>query len=225
MNLLHRQDMKYKLVIFDFDGTIADTSLGIIDSHKFTLEYFGKTIPKDSELSKMIGGALLETYTNVLGFDETSAKKAINIYRKRYAKVGIKLATIYKGVYELITKLNGNGFYIGLATLKAEHFAKLMLLNFNLLDKFDVICGMNEQDSFTKADLINNCLKQLCVKPSESILIGDSNNDLIGAEQIGTYFIGVTYGFGFKQDEIYSFDVANTPSEVYDIIRKLNFSK
>ena len=47
--------MNYKLIIFDFDGTIADTSPGIIDSHKFTLESMRKSIPSDNELLKIIG--------------------------------------------------------------------------------------------------------------------------------------------------------------------------
>ena len=42
MNLLHQQNMTYKLVIFDFDGTIADTSPGIIDSHIYTLKSMGR---------------------------------------------------------------------------------------------------------------------------------------------------------------------------------------
>ena len=53
--------MKYKLVIFDFDGTIADTSLGIIDSHIYALNMMGKAIPSSDELKKIIGGNLLDT--------------------------------------------------------------------------------------------------------------------------------------------------------------------
>ena len=57
MKLLQEVSMKYKLVIFDFDGTIADTSAGIIDSHRFALSYMKKDIPSDVELRRVIGGA------------------------------------------------------------------------------------------------------------------------------------------------------------------------
>ena len=58
--------MKYKLIIFDFDGTIADTSLGIIDSHKYALAAMGKSIPQDEMLRKVIGGNLLKTYIHLV---------------------------------------------------------------------------------------------------------------------------------------------------------------
>ena len=90
--------MKYKLIIFDFDGTIADTSLGIIDSHKYTLAAMGKSIPQDEMLRKVIGGNLLKTYIETFGFQEDDARKAVGIYRKRYAacKAG-RLNSIYVG--------------------------------------------------------------------------------------------------------------------------------
>ena len=214
--------MRYKLILFDFDGTIADTSPGIIDAHKFTLESMGRLIPRDDDLLKIIGGQLLKTYKEYFGFDDTSAKEAVKIYRKRYAKVGINLANMYEGFPDLIDRLKENGFYIGIATLKSERFAKIMLNNFSLLDKFDTICGMNEQDSLTKTDLIQRCMKSCRVNQLETLLVGDSINDLRGAENVGVHFIGVTYGFGFKEDREYDFDVAHTPAEIYSIVSKLN---
>ena len=78
MNSLLIQNMNYKLIIFDFDGTIADTSPGIIDSHKFTLESMRKSIPSDNELLKIIGGQLIKIYREVFLFDDISAKDSIS---------------------------------------------------------------------------------------------------------------------------------------------------
>lgn len=222
MSLLQRQNMKSKLIIFDFDGTIADTSPGILDSHKFALANMGRTVPEERELLKVIGGQLLKTYMEVFGFDEQSAVKAVKIYRDRYANVGINLANLYDGFEELITQLKNCGCHIGVATLKAERFAKDMLAKFNLLDKFDVVCGMDEHDNLTKADLIEKCIEFCKVDKSQAILVGDSNNDLKGAEAAGIQFIGVTYGFGFKKNVGYNFDTADSPQEVYSAFQKIN---
>lgn len=220
MSLLQRPNMKSKLIIFDFDGTIADTSPGILDSHKFALASMGRSIPEESELLKVIGGQLLKTYIDVFEFDEQSAVKAVKIYRDRYANVGINLANPYDGFEDLITQLKNCGYYIGVATLKAERFAKEILAKFNMLDKFDVVCGMDENDSLTKADLIEKCIEFCKVDKSQAILVGDSNNDLKGAEAVGVQFIGVTYGFGFKKNVEYNFVTANSPEEVYSALKK-----
>ena len=222
MNSLLIQNMNYKLIIFDFDGTIADTSPGIIDSHKFTLESMRKSIPSDNELLKIIGGQLIKIYREVFQFDYISAKEAIKIYRTRYAEVGINLANIYEGFPDLIDRLKENGFYVGVATLKADRFARIMLEKFDLLDKFDAICGVDERDSLTKSDLIQRCMKICGVNRLQTILVGDSINDLKGAKNAGVYFIGVTYGFGFKEDADYDFDIAHSPGEVYSIVSKLS---
>ena len=59
MNLLHLQNIK--LVIFDFDGTIADTSEGIIDAHKHTLETMGREIPSDNDIRNMYPSGYIYT--------------------------------------------------------------------------------------------------------------------------------------------------------------------
>ena len=71
--------MKYKLVIFDFDGTIADTSPGIVDAHRFALSYMRKNVPSDSELRAVIGGHLLDTYIHRFGFSEMQARDAVRV--------------------------------------------------------------------------------------------------------------------------------------------------
>lgn len=216
------QNMKYKLILFDFDGTIADTSPGILDSHKFTLESMGRSIPKDDELLNIIGGQLLKTYKEFFGFDDISAKRAVKIYRNRYEEVGINLADMYEGFSDLIDKLKENNFYIGVTTLKAERFARIMLNNFKVLEKFDIICGMDDQDSLTKTEMIQRCMKRCGANQLETILVGDSINDLKSAAEAGVHFVGVTYGFGFKEDKEYDFDIAHSPDEVYTIVNKLN---
>ncbi|MDM8209875.1 HAD hydrolase-like protein [Mediterraneibacter glycyrrhizinilyticus] len=222
MSLLQKRNMKSKLIIFDFDGTIADTSPGILDSHKFALARMGRIVPEESELLKVIGGQLLKTYIDVFKFDEQSAVEAVRIYRERYANVGINLANLYDGFEDLIIQLKNYGCNIGIATLKAERFAKEMLKKFNMLDKFDVVCGMDKCDSQTKTDLIEKCIEFCNVNKSQAILVGDSSNDLKGAEAAGIRFIGVTYGFGFKKNVEYNFITADSPREVYSAVQKIN---
>lgn len=213
MKNLHQQNMKYKLIVFDFDGTIADTSDGILDAHIYALSFMNKSVPPNEELRRLIGGQLLKTYTNVFGFSEEQAKIAVKAYRKRYAEIGIKKAVLYPKFEDLLKYLKKKGYMIGVATLKAERFADEMLKEFEIRDYFDVVCGMDENDNADKASLVEKCILKCDASAKETVLIGDSMNDYNGAIQVGVNFIGVAYGFGFTPNGEYNFPkVDDVPS-------------
>lgn len=218
MKCLRQQNIQ--LVVFDFDGTIADTSEGIIDAHKYTLGVTGKEVPSDETLHGVIGGNLLKTYMATFGFSEDDAREALKIYRKRYAEVGIHKAKVYPGFEELLGLLKSNGYKIGVATLKAEIFAKQMLQEMGINQYFDEVCGMDINDRLDKAGLIVKCAQLCGVELSSVMLVGDSNNDLIGAETAGVHFIGVTYGFGFKPEIKYDFYVVDSVEDLFEYVAK-----
>lgn len=222
MKLLHQRDMKYKLVIFDFDGTIADTSAGILDAHRFTLQMMGKTIPCEEELRAVIGGNLLQIYINTFGFEEERAREAVRIYRERYLNAGIHMSTLYPGIRDLLRLLKSSGCKIGVATLKSEKFAKLMLNELEIFEFFDCVCGMDDKDTLSKVDLILECCSLCHVDVTETVLIGDSNNDLGGAQKAGTHFIGVTYGFGFNNNQNYCFETGESTDSIFSLIQMNN---
>lgn len=214
------QNMKYlpqqnmKLVIFDFDGTIADTSEGILDSHRFALKTMGREIPSEEELRGVIGANLVKTYIEKFGFTDLDARTAVRIYRERYAEIGIHKATLYSGFEDVVKKLKYEGYKVGVATLKAEKFAKIMLDEMGINDYFDEVCGMDANDGFSKSELILKCCDLCECKEKETILVGDSPNDFLGAKQAKVDFIGVTYGFGFKQEEKYEFRTVGSCKEL-----------
>jgi len=71
-----------KVLLFDLDGTLVDTSSGIIDCHKYTLSYFDKNISSDFDFFSLIGGPLLTTYIKHFHFEEKLAVEAVKIYRE-----------------------------------------------------------------------------------------------------------------------------------------------
>lgn len=215
MKYSRQQDTK--LVIFDFDGTIADTSGGILDSHRFALAAMGREVPSEAELRGVIGGNLLKIYRERFGFAEPDAREAVRIYRERYADVGIHNAKLYPGFAEMVKELKNKGYKVGVATLKAEIFAKIMLKELGIAVYFDEVCGMDPNDGLDKAGLILKCCELCGCNREEAILVGDSNNDYIGAQQAGVKFIGVTYGFGFMPDETYDFKTVNSCSELMEL--------
>lgn len=213
-----RFDPMYKLVIFDMDGTLADTSPGILNSHRHAHIAMGQSVPTTEVLSTVIGGPLLQTYIDRFGFSEDDARTAVDEYRRYYSKNGIREASLYPGMKETLYQLSSSGVKVALATLKAENFAKIMLDDMGVLPFFDVIYGMDNQDTRTKAQLIEMCLETTGISREESLMVGDSIHDLQGAQSCCVPFLGVSYGFGFVPGQEYGVRMVHTPSEVAIVV-------
>ncbi len=190
-----------RLVLFDFDGTLADTSAGIINSHKYAHKMMKKKIPSDDILYSVIGGPLLQTYINRFGFKDSDAINAVKHYREFYAKEGINEAKLYPGIKELLFSLKHNNILAGIATLKAENFAKIMATNLGISEYFSVIHGIDGNDKSSKSDIIKRCLKDIGINSSDTLMVGDSIHDYNGATEATVHFCGVSYGFGFKEND------------------------
>lgn len=216
------EKQKFKLIIFDLDGTLVDTSEGIFDCYNFALKKMGVAEPYD--LNGVIGGPLVKTFKNHFGLEEKQAKLATNIYRKHYAEVGIDKSKLYDGIYECLLSLKNAGYKLAVATLKAEKLAIPLLTNLGIAQFFDIIHGVDSDDKLTKSDLINICLTELKVEKREAILVGDSIHDKNGADLSNIDFLPVTYGFGFDKNfdfsKINCFTIANSTQEISKIIQK-----
>lgn len=193
--------MKYKLLIFDLDGTIADTSPGIINSHKHANVSMGRQVPDKSVLMSVIGGPLLDTYRTKFKYSDNEAVEAVRIYREYYKEHGINEATLYDGMSAALEELKARGYLLAVATLKAEKFAIPMLQSLGIAKHFDLIHGVDENDTRNKASLIELCMSELSISREKSILIGDSAHDANGAASAHIDFLAALYGFGFNSRE------------------------
>ena len=128
----------------------------------------------------------------------------------------------YEGIYELCEKLKNNDIRMAVATYKREDYALTLLRHFGFDRYCDPMHGADNNNKLTKQDIIKMCQKEMGADIHNSVLIGDTNNDAIGAEKANTPFIAVTYGFGLhSQEEIDRYPhigVANSPLEIGDII-------
>ncbi len=206
-----------KLIIFDLDGTLLDTSEGIIKCHQYAHEYMGKQPPSESQLRKVIGAPLLDSYLYDFKFSLNDAKTAVEAYRNRYNEKGVLEADIYKGIEDLLKTLSSEGYILMVATLKKEEFAKQMLKNFSISKYFTQIFGVDEKDKKKKIDLLNQCIEASSVDKKEVVLVGDSEYDLEGASACKIDFIGVSYGFGFKNNV--DIKLCSSANEVYNKIK------
>lgn len=192
--------MKFKSVIFDFDGTICKTGEGIIKSAKYALEAFGYDVPEDdSELEFFIGPPLLVTFQERFGADPQMALELVKKYRERYTNQGVYESELYEDIRGLLEALKNDGIKIGIASSKPQKYIETLLEKFGVIKYFDAICGVSfTADCETKASIITRCLAELNTPPDSAIMVGDKNYDIAGAKANNLLSVGVLWGYGNK---------------------------
>lgn len=191
---------KYKAVIFDLDGTLLDTSEGIVKSTRYTIDALGFPPLSMERLLAFIGPPVKRSFQATFHLSEEEAIRAMNMFREHYSAHDLYSAKVYDGIFDLLKYLQEHQIKIGVATYKREDYAADLLAHFNIAGYCDSIKGADKEGRYTKSDIVRNCMESLEAAPRHTVLIGDSDNDAIGAKEAGIDFIGVTYGFGFQNE-------------------------
>jgi phosphoglycolate phosphatase len=187
-----------KAVLFDLDGTLIDSSEGIIKSAQYALTHFGIEETDMQNLMSFIGPPLMYSFKNRYGFSEEKAREAVGVYRQRYNRIGIFECSLYPGVRECIEQLKKMGYLIGMASSKPEESCRRILEHFDLLDLFDDVVGSTPDGKIdTKEQVLSEVMRRWHEIPTtEMCLIGDTIFDVEGANEKEIPCICVSYGFG-----------------------------
>ncbi len=206
--------MKYQAYIFDLDGTLLDTSPGVFHCMRHALLRSGKEVPDDTILAKTIGPALEDSFVHLFGFSEEGAADGVRLYREEYAAGGMYMARPYDGIVELQQTHSQNGCTLGVATLQSSLITHPVHEKFGFSEYFTAICG-SVRPHDTKESVLKHCLEALSCEPQNAVLIGDSPYDALGAQKVGTAFIGAGFGFGFQNAEApFPVDMAASPMDI-----------
>ncbi|MEA5136094.1 MAG: HAD family hydrolase [Candidatus Fimivivens sp.] len=194
--------LKYTTLLFDLDGTLTDSEEGIVKCVQHSLSPFGIEENDAAVLRSFIGPPLKVSYEQIYGFTEKQITKAIDIFHERFDAVGKFENRPYDGVHKLLEQLKSAGFRLMLATSKPERFARQIMAHFALEHYFDVICGEDEiKGRSEKYEVIQEILRtQPQLNRDNAIMIGDRKYDVKGAQLCGLDCIGVTYGFGCREE-------------------------
>ena len=194
-----------KAVVFDFDGTLCDTGVGVKKSAKYALDAFGIKAPEWEELDFFIGPPLLVTFQERFNQSVTDAEKLVKKYRERYTNIGLYESEFYDGIPQLIKDLKSQGFKLGVASSKPINYIEELLIKADLQSYFDYISAVSfNADCESKQSILERCLNELGVEPSEAIMVGDRFYDIDGARGAGVDSVGVLWGFGSKFELIES---------------------
>ena len=194
--------MKYPYILFDLDGTLTDPAVGICGSIMYALEKGGYPVGEMQDYYPFIGPPLMESFMLYCGLDEGEAQRLTQLYRERYAAVGLYENTVYPGIPALLAALRDVGTTLLLATNKPDVFAKKILEHFGLAEYFHFVAGSAlSGERGSKAEVIAYALAQQGSPPAAScVMVGDRRHDGEGARQNGIDFVGVLYGYGDREE-------------------------
>ena len=165
--------MSRDIILFDLDGTLTESGPGIMKAAQYALRFYGIEKPWQ-ELSYFVGPPLSETFAAFV--PEPEIPGIIAKFREYYQKDGWLDNAPYPGVREMLDALRAGGKHLMVATSKLDRLAVQVLAHFDLLSRFEAVCGAPE------------------------VMVGDRKYDITGGHQAGLAAIGVLYGYGSREE-------------------------
>lgn len=212
--------MRYDAVLFDLDGTLTESGIGITRSVAYALQKHGIVERDQKKLDRFVGPPLIDSFMGYYGFSAPQARQAVEDYREYYAVKGIFENRVYNGVIPLLEGLNAAGVRCVLATSKPELYAVQILEHFGLLPYFSAVAGATMDERRTaKAEVIAYALQKL-PEGCRAVMVGDRKHDILGARVNGLRSIGVLYGYGSREElEAAGADaLVETPEEILKFV-------
>lgn len=214
--------MKYRLAVFDMDGTILDTLGDLTDSLNHVLTLHGMPQRGAGEVRLFMGNGIrrLVELGVPAGTDSQKTDAVFADFAEYYPEHCHEKTCAYDGIPELLLKLRENGVLTAVVSNKIDcAVQELCVKYFNGM--FNAAVG--EKEGIRKKpcpDSVNSVLKQLGVRREEAVYIGDTEVDIATAENSQMDCIAVDWGFRDREvlEKLSTGYLVSKPSEIYDII-------
>jgi phosphoglycolate phosphatase len=183
-----------RLVLFDLDGTLVDSTPGIWASIRFATARLGLPAPTPGQLNAMIGPPLEDGFAGAFGLLPGDVVRAVELYRSHYTAGAMFDADVYDGIPELLAGLRADGITLAVATSKPEPFAVQILEHAGLLGRFADVHGATLDGTVRHKDQVVAAALAAHPAGERPVLVGDRSHDVLGARAHGLPCIGAGWG-------------------------------
>lgn len=193
--------MKYKLVIFDLDGTILDTLDDLCDSVNFALEKNNLPLRTLKEVRTFVGNGIRNLIERAVPENTPVAvtDSVFGDFKTHYALHSADKTKPYDGIIQVIESIRGNGMKTAVISNKAD-FAVQSLIEKYFSGLFDYIAGEKEGIKRKPApDSVYGAINELKIGFADTVYIGDSEVDILTAKNAGLDCVAVSWGFRDKE--------------------------
>lgn len=185
-----------KIIILDFDGTIADTRSSIIKTVQMTLQELHLPLANEKRIKELIGLPLKDTFEKAAYINDCEIfKTAITKYREIYNEISLNTVQLFPNVKNTMNQLYTSGYKVAVASSKGCDSLITLLEKFGIMPYISIALG--EQDVKHKKpapDVVLRILEMLKSLPRETLVVGDTIYDIQMGQNAGCRTCGVTYG-------------------------------
>lgn len=220
--------MKTKLIIFDFDGTLADTTATILATYRMAIAEIGADSRTDAECRATIGLPLKEVFRQLFpGFSEEQLNNCVSTYRRIFNENKQTLIPcLYPGVEDTLNRLADIGIKMAIASSRSRESLVEFCEKCSIIKYFSLILGA---DDVTRAkpnpEPVLITLERLNQKADKAVVVGDMPVDIAMGKGAGCRTVGVTYGNSSccELEEAGANHILNSFPELTDVITNINY--
>jgi len=187
--------MRYKNLILDFDGTLADTKESILQTMKFVAYTLDIENYDETTIENLIGLPLKTSFVKAFALDEKLIPEATSVYRNHYNEIAIDTISLFDGVKDSLSDLHLKGLNLTVASSKGKEALIKILKKQNIYNFFKFVGG--EEDAKNKKpspDIVHLIMDKYNYSPNECLVVGDTIFDIEMGQSANVDTCGVTYG-------------------------------
>jgi len=193
MNVIN--DKNFQLLVFDWDGTLADSEACIIDAMLLASSDAGVPKPAHAQIRDVIGLSLEAAIETLFSeADEKIVKQIADRYREHYFSTSTSSVPVFEGVVEILEKLNQENYFLAVATGKSRRRLDRSLSEAKMDKYFHTTRCADETISKPHPQMLIEIIDFFGLEAEDALMIGDSEFDLQMANNAGMKSIAVSYG-------------------------------
>jgi phosphoglycolate phosphatase len=186
---------RYKLVIFDWDGTVMDSADKIVNCMQIAAKQCSMPIPSSDEVGHIIGISLKPAIKQLFAIDDdVLAEQLVLAYKEAFVAKDTTPCPLFDGAEALFDVLKASGCTLAVATGKARRGLERAWRQTGTADYFTASRTADEAESKPSPDMLLQLIDELSIPVNEAVMIGDTTYDMQMAKSIGMDRIGVSYG-------------------------------
>ena len=192
----------FKCIIFDLDGTLIDSGPDLLNSLNHVLKIEGLEKVSKNVLGNLVGGGaevMIRKGFQHLGFniDESKMNRYVRDFLEFYMKNCINETKLYDDVESTLKYFCDNNVKICICTNKKQYLTDKIISGFNIGKYFELVLGSSEKMRLKPdQEMLKYCIDYTKYNPEQCIMIGDSDNDIVPANELGILSVYVNYGYG-----------------------------
>ena len=208
-----------RLCLFDLDGTLIDPHTAITTGVQVAMREVGVDIPDRNQINHFIGPPIRDSIRTMGDFTDEEIERVVDKYREYTFEKGIYQNTLYSGIIKMLEKLKDE-VILTIATSKMLIMANQIADNLKIANYFDLIMGCEPDGTRSRKSEVINAVLERYDNPINPVIIGDTKYDIIGAKESGIASIGITWGYGTKEEmEVAGADtIVDTMDELCEVI-------